>query len=188
MFIAADLPEEAKAVLTGTAWSIPEFLRPSVRWSRADMMHLTVRFLGDVHQDRVDEIGACMRNAAERSGRFTLRLDDTGAFPALNEPKVLWVGITGETDRLQMLHARLEGALARIGIDPEGRRYNPHLTIGRLQRQIPPFTAGQVGQAFAHVRLPDPRPEIPVEYLVLYRSRLLVDGPRYEELVRAPLG
>lgn len=188
MFIAVDLPAEAKAALTGTARSVPDFLRPAVRWSRAEMMHLTVRFLGDMECERVDAIGECMRDAAERSGRFTLNLDDTGAFPTLNQPRVFWVGIAGEVDRLQMLHTRLEGTLARIGIDPEDRRYNPHLTVGRLQREVPPFTAGQVGQAFAHARLPEPRPVIPVESLILYRSRLLLDGPRYEELARAPLG
>jgi len=188
MFIAADLPPEAKAALTGTARDVPEFLRPNVRWSRADMMHLTLRFIGDTAQDRVEAIKECMTDAATRSGRFTLRLDDTGAFPDLRRPKVLWVGIKGEVDRLKMLHARLEGALAQIGIEPEDRRYNPHLTVGRLQREVPPFAAGQVGQAFAHVRLPDPRPGLPVDSLVLYRSRLMVDGPRYEELARAPLG
>ncbi|MCH7905903.1 MAG: RNA 2',3'-cyclic phosphodiesterase [Chloroflexi bacterium] len=188
MFIAADLSPEAKAALTGIARSIPDFLRPAVRWSRAEMMHLTLRFLGDTDHERVDAIGECMREAAERSGRFTLRLDDTGAFPDLRQPRVLWVGITGEVNRLQMLHTRLEGALTGIGIDPEDRRYNPHLTVGRLQREVRPFDAGQVGQAFAHVRLPEPRPDLPVESLVLYRSRLLIDGPRYEELARAPLG
>lgn len=188
MFIAADLPAEVKAALTGTAWSIPDFLRPSVRWSRAEMMHLTVRFLGDLDHDRVDDIEECMRDAAERSGRFTLHLDDTGAFPTLSQPRVLWVGITGEVDRLQKLHTRLEGALGSIGIDPEDRRYNPHLTVGRLQREVRPFDASQVGQSFAHVRLPEPRPGIPVQSLVLYRSRLLPEGPRYEELARAPLG
>ncbi|MDP6273618.1 MAG: RNA 2',3'-cyclic phosphodiesterase, partial [Dehalococcoidia bacterium] len=188
MFIAADLSAEAKAALTGTAWKVPEFLRPNVRWSRAEMMHLTLRFLGDTSKDRVEAITECMTDAASRSGKFTLRLDDTGGFPNLTQPKVLWVGITGEVERLQMLQARLEGALERIGIAGEDRRYNPHLTVGRLQREVPPFAVGQVGQAFAHVRLPEPRPDLPVESLVLYRSRLLVDGPRYEELARVPLG
>ena len=188
MFIATDLSSEAKAALTGTAWKVPEFLRPNVRWSRAEMMHLTLRFLGDMDQDRIDAITECMSEAASRSGKFTLRLDDTGAFPDLRQPKVLWVGIKGEVDRLHMLQARLEGSLERIGVVGEDRRYNPHLTVGRLQREVPPFAAGQIGQAFAHVRLPEPRPDIQVDSLVLYRSRLMVDGPRYEELARAPLG
>jgi 2'-5' RNA ligase len=152
------------------------------------MMHLTLRFVGDTAEDRVGAIKECMADAATRSGKFTLHLDDTGGFPDLRQPKVLWVGIKGEVDRLKMLQARLEGALTQIGIEPENRRYNPHLTVGRLQRGVPPFAAGQVGQAFAHVRLPEPRPELPVESLALYRSRLMVDGPRYEELARAPLG
>lgn len=188
IFIAVDLPVEAKAALTGTAGKMPEYLRPAVRWSRADMMHLTVRFLGDTDHDRVEAIGECMREAAERSARFTLRLDDTGAFPELSRPRVLWVGIAGELKRLQMLHTRLEGSLSQIGIALEDRIYNPHLTVGRLQREVPPIDAAQVGQSFAHVRLPEPRPELPVESLVLYRSRLLPEGPRYEELARAQLG
>ena len=188
LFIACDLPPDAKAALTGTAWSVPEFLRPLIRWSRADIMHLTLRFLGDTQSDRVESIGQCMREAAQRSARFTLRLDDTGAFPDIRRPRVLWVGIAGELERLRMLHTRIEGALAQIGIDPEDRIYNPHLTVGRMQREVPPYDAAQLGQAFAHVRLPDPRPEIPVESLVLYRSRLLPEGPSYEELERAPLG
>ncbi|MBT5318741.1 MAG: RNA 2',3'-cyclic phosphodiesterase [Chloroflexi bacterium] len=188
LFIATDLSDEAKQVLTGTAWKVPEFLRPNVRWSRAEMMHLTLRFIGDTAQDRVEAITECMTDAAKRSGKFTLRLDDTGAFPDLRQPKVLWVGINGEIDRLQMLHSRLEGALARIDILGEDRHYNPHLTVGRLQSQVPPIAAGQVGQAFSHIKLPEPRPTLPVESLVLYRSRLMVDGPKYEELSRAPLG
>lgn len=175
-------------MLTGTAWKIPDYLRPNVRWSRAEMMHLTLRFIGDSAEDRVEAITGAMSEAAKRTGKFTLRLDDTGAFPDLKQPKVLWVGIKGEVDRLQMLHSRLQGALARINIEPEDRHYNPHLTVGRLQRDVPPMAAGQVGQAFSHVRLPEPRPTLPVESLVLYRSRLMVDGPAYEELARVPLG
>jgi 2'-5' RNA ligase len=188
LFIAADLSTEARAALTGTAWKIPEHLRPSVRWSRAEMMHLTLRFLGDTPEDKIEEITECMTDAAKRSGKFMLRLDDTGAFPSLREPKVLWVGIKGEIDRLQMLHARLEGSLTRIGVKSEDRHYNPHLTVGRMQREIAAYAAGQVGQAFAHIRLAEPRPEIVVDSLVLYRSRLMIDGPSYEELARAPLG
>lgn len=188
LFIAADLTQEAKQVLTGAAWKVPDYLRPNVRWSRAEMMHLTLRFIGDTSKDSVEAISTCMADAAKRTGKFTLRLDDTGAFPDLRQPKVLWVGIKGEVERLQMLHSRLDGALATIDIKSEERVYNPHLTVGRLQRQVPPIAAGQVGQAFSHIRLPEPRPTVPVEYLVLYRSRLMVDGPVYQELARASLG
>ncbi|MDA1256989.1 MAG: RNA 2',3'-cyclic phosphodiesterase [Chloroflexi bacterium] len=187
MFIAVELPPDVKAALTGTAWSMPDFLRPAVRWSQAQMMHLTLRFLGDTEPDLVEAIAACMREASERSARFTLRLDDTGAFPAFNQPRVFWVGIAGEIDRLGMLHTRIEGSLAGIGIATEDRRYNPHLTVGRLQSQVPPFQAAQVGQAFAHAKLPDPRPQFLVDSLVLFRSQLQPDGPRYEELARASL-
>ena len=67
MFIAVELPPDVKAALTGTAWSMPDFLRPAVRWSQAQMMHLTLRFLGDTEPDLVEAIAACMREASERS-------------------------------------------------------------------------------------------------------------------------
>ena len=187
-FVAIDLPGDVKNALSELRSQVPPLEARSVRWIRAEGIHLTLSFLGDVDAGLVPAISEQLSGAAQESGHFTLELAGVGAFPSLRRPRVFWVGLSGETEHLRLLHSRVQGALSHLGFAPERRRFDPHLTVARIRRDSGPEEARRAGAAFGQATLPEPRATIPVDSIVLFRSHLRPSGAEYERLFEAPLG
>jgi RNA 2',3'-cyclic 3'-phosphodiesterase len=131
VFIAIELPTEVKVALTALQNDLRQ-ARAAVAWSRPDNLHLTINFIGEVEADQLPIITNACIDAAASVPPFSLQLNDTGVFPNVRQPKVLWVGLTGEMDKLQSLHRILEDNLYAAGFAKETRAYHPHLTLGRV--------------------------------------------------------
>ncbi|OGR06823.1 MAG: 2'-5' RNA ligase [Deltaproteobacteria bacterium RIFOXYD12_FULL_50_9] len=125
LFIAIDLPEEIKKELSGLSFGIP-----GARWVPADQLHLTLRFIGEVDGFMFQKIRDLLELIP--ADPFDFRLREFGCFPPRKEPRVLWIGVEPK-DQLIALRNRIETALLRNGLEPEGRKYTPHITIARLQ-------------------------------------------------------
>jgi 2'-5' RNA ligase len=188
LFVAIDVPGAFRAALAVAQTRMPLGLDRAVRWAPPAGVHLTLRFLGDVDPGGVDALREPLTDAARRSARFMLKLGDPGAFPSLRRPRVLWLGIGGEMERLKRLHGRIEGGLSRAGFEPDDRPLTPHLTAGRVRAGVPPRDLAALGGAFAALPLPSPSPEFEVDEVVLFRSHLTPAGARYERVHAAPLG
>ena len=147
-FVAIPLPEHIKRSLSSYQRSMPRRAARDVRWAEPNAIHLTLRFLGDVNPIKIDEISKSLSLAANSSGKFKLKIGRPGGFPSVYSPRVLWVGIAGETTRLKQLHGRIEGAVLSTGFLPENRRFEPHLTIGRIQSRAPRGSDSVVGNYF----------------------------------------
>ena len=107
---------------------------PTVRWMRADQMHLTLHFLGECPPDRANELESALRDYTAHITIPELALRGLGCFPAFNHPRVIWIGVE-ENEALQRLHAGSAQLLSRhFDIKPETSFY-PHLTLARLGRQ-----------------------------------------------------
>lgn len=131
-----------------------------VKWVRPEGLHITLKFLGDVDSGGIKDIGKAISAVAEQEKPLALRLQGFGAFPNLRSPRVLWVGMEGDTERLTLLAARIDRGTGALGFPPEDRPFRPHLTIGRvrsvkglssvvetIQRNMPafdPFSAGEI--------------------------------------------
>ncbi len=182
LFFALDLPPEVKDSLT----DVQRRLKRSgadARWVRMEGVHLTIKFLGNVAAERVGELAEAVRPAAEACPPLRLRPAGAGAFPRLNSPRVAWVGISGDTDRLAELAAGMERALEPLGFEPESRPFSPHLTLGRVKS-----SKGRVKLTEAIVGLSDYQgPEFTARELILYRSILGPHGARYEALSKIEL-
>jgi 2'-5' RNA ligase len=153
------------------------------RWVRVEGLHLTLRFLGATPDGRQAELADAIRSTAAGTSAFRVTLAGGGAFPNPDGPRVLWVGIDEGREQLAALTARLSGELAGLGWPPEGRPFQPHLTIAR--------TDGVPGAGDRAARLIEVaasfRESWQAERLVLYRS-LLGRGPaRYEAVADAAL-
>ena len=138
-FIAIDLPKVVLAELAELQQELAKSATSkSVRWVKPENIHLTLRFLGDIDQRRLTEVSKSLDKLARDIQRFGLELDSLGCFPNPRKPKVIWVGVGGETTKLQAVYQGLEQILEPIGWKPEGRRYHPHLTLGRAKdhRQV----------------------------------------------------
>lgn len=160
----------------------------NVRWTPRENVHMTLLFMGDTLTDRVPLINEQLRQAAANSAPFTLRLGETGAFPTLHAPRILWVGLQGEVHKLMQLQGRVEGTLRTVGFVPERRPFTPHITVGRAVRDLESQYAGDIGFSWRRSPMPRVRAEVPVTEVQLLRSRLQTGGTYYEKVFGARLG
>ena len=134
LFVAIDLPEDVKDVLTETAVTLAQNIPNwAVRWVTRPQMHLTLRFLGDTAVSQLPALQDELTQLATRYQPFQLRLRGLGAFPNQKRPRVVWAGLAGDLAPLQKLQADLEDRVVALGWVREERPFNPHLTLGRVK-------------------------------------------------------
>ncbi len=119
---------------------------PELRWASSTSWHLTLAFLGEVDEHRVPELSTRLERAARRHPPQRLVVAGGGAFPAVTRARVLWAGIHADRRALRSLAASVAAGARRAGAPPpdEGRRYSPHLTLGRCREpaNVAALTAG----------------------------------------------
>ena len=94
----------------------PQMPHDTVRWVKADSIHLTLKFLGQVPSDQLELITSSLRTAVAAHAPFTLEVDDAGCFPNIHRPRVVWVGVHETIDhRLHALQRAVENAIAPLG-------------------------------------------------------------------------
>jgi 2'-5' RNA ligase len=156
-----------------------------VSWGVAENMHLTLKFLGDVGVGDVPRVCQAVREAAAGVAPFGLQVCGAGAFPNLSRPRVIWLGAGEGQEPMAALAERIESALKELGFPREGRRFQAHLTLGRVRRGGPEIAAlAGLVQQHAAVEIG----QTPVEEVVVFSSQLKPTGAVYEALDRALLG
>lgn len=137
-FVAIFPPLEIRtAAVAGARASIR---RPSgdppgdrVRWIRPENVHLTLKFLGDVRGEALEELRALLVEACAGRESFDVGLLGLGAFPSARHARILWAGVGAGSEELRSLAADLDAAFAPLGFEREERSYTPHLTLGRIR-------------------------------------------------------
>lgn len=157
----------------------------SVRWLRPDQIHLTLRFLGNVPADQLEELKNNLERVCGPVGPFSLRAEGAGSFPDVNRPRILWVGLTGDVEALRGLEARLAPAVAAFGDHAEDRDFSPHLTVGRV-RTSDPGEVRRIGDLVEAARAGQSG-EWRVEEVKLMRSDVSAAGAAYHRLAAVPL-
>ena len=186
LFIAAELPDAFREDMARIGAAALALGIRGVRPVRAENAHLTLKFLGEVGADRVEDVLASMRLAAARSAPFSLRSGKLGAFPNADAPRVLWLGVDGGLAALRRLRDDLEDALAAIGFRRDRRGFAPHVTAARVRDLLSAADRKRLMDAAAAVR---PAPvEFNVERLSLMRSDARPGGAVYTRLGEAELG
>ena len=180
-FLALDLPDSYRAGLT----AVQDYLKKSgadVRWTSVGSIHLTLKFFGDISEDQVETLTAAASAITGATPAFTLGVQGVGTFPSPKSPRVIWLGLSGQTDILASLVQDLEQSFAPLGFPPEKRKFTPHLTLGRVRSSQ---GREDLCRFLQTVPLPD-FPEFQVEHLVLYRSTLRPQGALYTPSQRSP--
>ena len=185
LFVALPLPGE----LRDEAVALLERLRArceadgwKVRWSRPENLHLTLRFLGDVPLAAAETLCARLRSVGARHPAFRLSLAGLGTFGGRRGPRVLWLGVGEGSAEVHRLAEAVEATVRDAGFPPERRPFSAHLTLGRVRAA--PADAGRTLAPMRSLYTSATR----IERMVLYRSHLRREGPRYEPLCEAPLG
>ncbi|MEX2453660.1 MAG: RNA 2',3'-cyclic phosphodiesterase [Rhodospirillaceae bacterium] len=126
LFVALSLPDDLRVRLVGLAAGIE-----GARWVAPENLHLTLRYIGDVQEDRGEDIVAALDGV--RAAPLTVTLAGTGHFDTGARAHSAWVGVE-KTPEIVALHEKLDRALVRVGFEPEGRKYTPHVTLARFRR------------------------------------------------------
>ncbi len=136
-FLAARLPLEIHQALDENIARLKSKLpEGAVRWVRAENIHLTLKFLGEITPNQVDKLVEAAAQYLRPLSPFELRAIGLGVFPQPAKPRVIWVGVKGDGARLNSLQGGLESRLAREGFEADERGYHPHLTLGRTRRDL----------------------------------------------------
>ena len=149
-----------------------------VKWVDPLGVHLTLKFLGNIAASRVTEITGAMRKAVQGTPPFHLEISGLGAFPSVRQPRVFWVGVSGEMDRLSGLQQSIDSALAGLGFAREERPFVPHLTLARIREGASPLERRSFGELVGSTAFEDKYP-VHVEAVRLMRSQLTPAGAIY---------
>jgi 2'-5' RNA ligase len=179
LFFAVELPQEVQSALGKLN---PNDASRNYRWSDPSLMHVTLAFLGQQPEERLDLLHSVGKTAASLSRPGNLRLGQAGSFGARKAPRALWIGLDGDLAALQALHENLTAGLKQAGFDVEDRAFSPHITLARRRESAhggPPPNWPPTQSLTKHFTM---------HGLTLFESRLSPRGPTYIHLAEFPLG
>jgi 2'-5' RNA ligase len=174
LFVALPLPQDVRERLSGLSGGLP-----GVRWIAPENLHVTLRFIGDVDEGVADDLHDALIGV--RAPAFDITLGGIGTFGPERRPHALWVGVD-RSPALTHLRDKVESALVRAGLEPEARRFTPHVSLARLKDSPGPrlakFMAGGGGLRIG---------PIACDHFVLFSSHLGRNGASYTAEAEYPL-
>lgn len=180
-FVAIELPQELRRELAELVDRLKSGGQTGVRWVDPWGIHLTLKFLGDVAVDRVDDIIDALAEAARGVPYFRLSVGGLGVFPNPRRVRVAWVGVSGEMEVLQRLQQRVESGLVPLGFAAESRGFTPHLTLARVRERVSPEERLRFGQLMSSAGFEAESP-VSVDAVHLMRSQLSSQGAIYSRI------
>lgn len=181
-FIAIELPEAVISALSEFQQELKK-CGADVRWVRPQNIHLTLKFLGTVDDKDSGRIKEAIEGTSKNFSYFDLHIKGTGVFPNMNNPRVLWIGVS-VNETLGGLQKTIEDAMASLGFEKENRKFAPHLTLGRFRSSYGKESLLEKielnsDREFGH---------IPVMMICLMKSDLSPAGAKYTRIAEIPLG
>jgi RNA 2',3'-cyclic 3'-phosphodiesterase len=183
LFIAVNFPAELREALFVDAASLRRS-GDGVSWVPPERLHLTLKFLGECERTLLEPLGSVLRKATAEEGALALSLGGLGAFPNFSRPRVVWIAVD-DGGRLARLAAALDRECGALGIERERRRFQPHLTIGRVRGELSRAAARALAE---QARSPVRGHAVAVRSVDLMHSESSHAGPRYHVVDSAPLG
>lgn len=179
-FVAIRLSPEIDEAVAGFQAKLRK-LGGEISWTNPASFHLTLRFLGNrVAPAEVEKMIDGLQPIAAATAPFMVNAHGAGAFPSLNRPRVIWIGLAD--GQLGEVAAKVEALSVKCGFEPEARRFNPHLTIGRVRKpsRNPRMREALEAAADHHFG------SCLITSMALYRSHLSPHGATYEALATLP--
>jgi RNA 2',3'-cyclic 3'-phosphodiesterase len=174
LFVGLALPLDIRHRLQALCSGIAE-----ARWVKPENMHITLRFVGDVNGEDVDDLNDALAKISCPS--FNLSLGSVDCFGSSKGVRSVWAGVE-KSQELEQLQARVESTISRLGYGPEERKFTPHITLARFKKtradKIAPFFESNIGFVSG---------PFPIEKFTLFRSHLGHEGAHYETLGEYPL-
>ena len=186
-FIAIELDETINAALADLQGQLKAKVPPgSVRWVKPGGIHLTLKFLGDVPANRIEEIERALVQACAGFPAFSFSVEGLGCFPNPRRPRVVWVGVQEESGTFAGLQEAIEDGMEKLGFAPEGRRFHAHLTLGRTQRRASSGDVRRLGRLVQEIEI-GPLGQMEARSVSLIKSDLKPTGAVYTQLAAVRL-
>ena len=133
-FVAIEIPQPVQALLKSVQTDLQSEIR-NASWTKLGNFHLTLKFLGDVDPTAIGAISEAVENTAATLPQFSIAFGGIGAFPRLERPRVIWVGLKQGASTVSHLATAVNFKMKRLGF-PTDNRFHPHLTLGRLRSRL----------------------------------------------------
>ena len=178
-FLAFELPLDIKNTVKAALDQAKQH-DLTIKWIPLMNIHLTVVFLGNIKEEDIPAMGKRIQESCQRTAHFHISLDNMGCFPNKRNPRVLWLGLKGEIERMSFFRDELQNQLIPFGITPEKRPFKPHLTLGRFKKpdKRNAFKIGKLIESYQDVN--DSEQILPE--LVQFRSDLKPSGAVYTRI------
>jgi RNA 2',3'-cyclic 3'-phosphodiesterase len=157
--------------------------KENIKWTPVENLHITLAFMGDTQEEKIENISHMLTGICETSGKFEMQIRGAGVFKGFSNPRVIWTGI-GASEELNRLGLSVKDGLKETGILIEDRPFNPHLTLGRVRnvrdKEVLRSLISRYNNAFIQQQ--------EIKEVVLYESILLQKGPLYKPVGVFKLG
>ncbi len=174
-FIAADINDQLREQIEKIQNEFKRRLKNQggIKWVKPAIIHLTLKFLGETDENRLDEFFEALEIVCNGYKGFELEFTKLGSFG--RPPKVIWLGLEKPADELQKLAADIENSFENLGFEKEDRNFSPHLTLARIKDGKPDRDLYKIIESFGRIDLP----KVLVNSVGFYKSQLTSDGPVY---------
>ena len=180
-FIAVELPENIKKKI-GELQAPLKRTNAFVSWVKPENIHITLKFLGEVPEEKINEVFSATEAALKETKKFKMNLKEMGAFPDFRRPRVIWIGTGKGGEELSNMATKIEEEMEKIGSPKENRKFSPHFTIGRVKSQK------NIEKLMEKVKITDFETEdIEVNEVTVMKSQLHPAGAIYTPLRKIAL-
>lgn len=186
-FIAIDLPPDLQERLSQLSSALKEEMGDvPIRWVPTKNMHLTLKFLGDVSLNNLDDLTSILSREAVAREMMVISLGGVGAFPKVRRPRIIWAGMEAPA-ALTALQLGIDKQTERVGYAREQRPFSAHITMGRVSRNATPEHVRIIGDVLGAQNIGF-LGVARIREVHLYRSDLQPGGAVYTRLFSAPFG
>lgn len=181
-FIAIPLTTDTHQELSQIQSQLKE-TEADVGWVKTDNIHLTLKFLGEIEEQKIKTISKELKELTNKYTSFETCMGKLGTFPSISNPKVIWIGINKNEDKITNLQKGIEDVITPLGFEKETRPFHPHLTLGRVRGKK---NIQKLVDKLKSLPLPQFKP-IMVDRIILFQSILKPTGAEYTALDEFPL-
>ena len=185
-FIAVEIPAEIqRTILRHTASLQKTLVKPLVRWVEAQNLHLTLKFLGDVAPEALEQLNGALKVELINQGSFSMSVAGLGMFPNPQRPRIIWIGLEAPSALATLQHS-VDTVAARMGYIPEEHPFSPHLTIGRVGQSVSQADRMKISAIIKTMTVGN-LGLVHVEAVCIFKSDLRPGGSVYTPLYTLPL-
>lgn len=178
LFIAIELPEMIRKPLSDSLKDSIVIKKKKARLTSKENLHITLKFLGDVQQDKRGDLQAAIANSVGGIGPFELKIHSGGVFPTIKKPRILWAGFDLSKE-LSVLVNNLENEFEKIGYSKDLKPFQPHITLARIPDYVSTMIPVEKDEIIKNLEKID-LPPFTVDKISLMKSILLPGKPEYQ--------